>query len=510
MREDIFNTNNLRKNKDKDLLNKVKKSKVTTNNFLRYNIVTISSIDDLYLLNLNKEKVCVSREKDGMFMYRIKDNTLYYIPIDLISEFNKISVYIISYNIKEIIKYFKKYNVEIKYCWDCYIAARILNENTSDTSLDGLYKLYINENDSQAVIKIYKLYKFQEQHLNKNNTKNIALYNLYHDIELPCIRVIANMEMNGIQIDYPYLFTLMNIYTEDNYNSHYLNNLYKALDDNSVIHSNINQYAAVTGRMSISNPNLQNIPNNKEARDIFIPRQGNIFISADYSQQEIRILAELCNDPKMIDIFNNNKDIYAELASLIFNLSYEDCLEKNNKDIRTKTKRILLSIIYGVGYKSLSEQLNCSIDEVKNIKQEILNIFKNIQIFEASTIEDAKTNKYVQTVFGRKRRFHNVDTDREYRQAINSKIQGTGADILKFVLVKLYNNKELQKLGVKLIIPIHDEILFECPIENTDKATKIIKDIMENSFSEYLHISMKCDIILLSKWGTEYINNGGN
>ena len=91
MREDIFNTNNLRKNKDKDLLNKVKKSKVTTNNFLRYNIVTVSSIDDLYLLNLNKEKVCVSREKDGIFMYRIKDNTLYYIPIDLISEFNKCS-----------------------------------------------------------------------------------------------------------------------------------------------------------------------------------------------------------------------------------------------------------------------------------------------------------------------------------------------------------------------------------------------------------------------------------
>ena len=91
MREDIFNTNNLRKNKDKDLLNKVKKSKVTTNNFLRYNIVTVSSIDDLYLLNLNKEKVCVSREKDGIFMYRIKDNTLYYIPIDLISEFNELN-----------------------------------------------------------------------------------------------------------------------------------------------------------------------------------------------------------------------------------------------------------------------------------------------------------------------------------------------------------------------------------------------------------------------------------
>ena len=140
----------------------------------------------------------------------------------------------ISYNIKEIIKYFKTYNVEIKYCWDCYIAARVLNENTSDTSLDGLYKLYINENDSQDVIKIYKLYKFQEQHLNKNNTKNIALYNLYHNIELPCIRVIANMEMNGIQVDYSYLFTLMNIYTKDDYDSRYLNNLYKNLDDNNV------------------------------------------------------------------------------------------------------------------------------------------------------------------------------------------------------------------------------------------------------------------------------------
>lgn len=510
MRDDIFSGKNLRQNKDKELLNKIKSTNVKQGPTTTQGFSSINSSDELHLLKLNKEKVCIVREGKNIFLYRLKDNSLYYIPDYLIPDFKYINVYIISYNVKEIIKYFYSFNVEIKYCWDVYIAARVLNENVSDTTLNGLYNLYIKENDSQDIMKIYKLYKFQEQHLNKNNTKNKKLYELYHNIELPCIRVITNMELNGIQVDYSYLFTLMNIYTKDDYDSRYLNNLYKNLDDNNVIHSNINQYAAVTGRMSISNPNLQNIPNNKEARDIFIPRPGNVFISADYSQQEIRILAELCNDQKMIDIFNNNKDIYAELASLIFKLPYEDCLESANKDIRTKTKRTLLSIIYGVGYKNLSEQLNCSIDEVKNIKQEILNIFKNIQIFETNTIEEAKTNKYVQTVFGRKRRFHNVDTDREYRQAINSKIQGTGADILKFVLVKLYNNKKLQDLGVKLIIPIHDEILFECPLENTDKATKIIKDIMENSFSEYLHIPMKCDIILLSKWGTEYINNEGN
>ena len=508
MRDNIFEGNNLRKNNDKKILDKIKSTKISKEYSNKtYNFTSINSSDELHLLKLNKEKVCVALDKDSIFLYRIKDNSLYYIPEYLIPDFKYINIYIISYNIKDVIKYFHSFNVEIKYCWDVYIASRVLNENISDTTLNGLYNLYINEKDSQDVIKIYKLYIFQEKHLNKNNTKNIELYKLYHDIELPCVRVIANMEITGIQVDYSYLFTLMNIYTKNDYDSRYLNNLYKNLDDNNIIHSTINQYAAVTGRMSISNPNLQNIPNTKEARDLFVPRDNNIFISCDYSQQEIRILAELSEDPKMIEIFNDNKDIYAELASLIFKLPYEDCLESTNKDIRTKTKRILLSIIYGVGYKSLAEQLNCSIDEVKNIKQEILNIFKNIQRFETNTIEEAKTNKYVQTIFGRKRRFHNVDTDREYRQAINSKIQGTGADILKFVLVKLYNNKHLQNLGVKIIIPIHDEILFECPIENREKAKDIILNIMEKSISEYLHIPMKCDIIFLNKWGTEYIES---
>ena len=504
MRDDIFNVDNLRKNKDKELLNKIKSTntkKVHTNT---HTFSSINSSDELHLLGLDKEKVCITREGKSIFLYRLKDDSLYYIPEYLIPDFKHINMHIISYNVKEMIKYFYSFNVEIKYCWDVYIASRVLNENVSDTTLDGLYNLYINENDSQEIIKIYKLYRFQEKHLNKNNTKNKKLYNVYHDIELPCIRVIANMELNGIKVDKEYLYQLLNKYSEKDYDYRYLNNLKKNLTEDDTIHSTINQYAAVTGRMSISNPNLQNIPNTKEARDIFIPHEGSVLISADYSQQEIRILAELSKDPKMIEIFNNNRDVYSELASLIFNLPYEECLESANKDIRTKTKRVLLSIIYGVGYNNLANQLNCTVDEVKDIKQQILNIFNHIELFENKTIQDAKENKYVQTVFGRKRRFHTVDTDREYRQAINSTIQGTGADILKFVLIKLYNNKDLRDLGVKLIIPIHDEILFECPIENIGKAKDIIRNMMENSISEYLQIPIKCDIILLSRWGTEY------
>ena len=505
MRDNIFQSDNLRTNRDRELLNKYKNNKPKSSNHKTF--VSINSIEEFKNLNLNKEKLCLCIEKDGIFIYRLKDNSLFYIPNFLLSEFNNIEVYSISYNIKEIIKYFNVFDVEIKYCWDCYIASRVLNENVSDTTLEGLYNLYIHEGDSQNIIKIYKLYKFQEKHLNKNNTKNKELYNLYRNIELPCIRVIANMELDGIQVDKEYLYKLLNKYTESDYDYRYLNNLNKNLDDNNYIHSTINQYAAVTGRMSISNPNLQNIPSTKEARDLFIPAEGNVFISCDYSQQEIRILAELCNDSKMISIFQENKDIYAELASIIFNLPYEDCLEKNNKDIRNKTKRILLSIIYGVGYKSLAEQLNCSIEEVKDIKNKILNIFNNIQKFEDKTIQEAIENKYVQTIFGRKRRFHDVNTNREYRQAINSKIQGTGADILKFVLIKLFNNKELQNLGVKIIIPIHDEILFECPIENREKAKSIILNIMEKSIVDYLQIPMKCDIIFLIKWGTPYVES---
>ena len=485
----------LRKNNDKEILRKLNRTshKITSINDT-YPIIYLNSGEDLNNLNLDQEKICLSIDKDNIFLYRLKDSFLYCFSNELIPLFKDIEVYIISYNIKEVIKYFYSFDTEIKYCWDCYIASRIIDENISDTSLANLYKLYINEGDSQDIIKIYKLYKLQEKYFIENS---LELCDLYYNIELPCVRIVANMELNGIRVDEEYLNDLINKYSSEK--KYYLENLKRYVTKDSIIHSNINQYAAVTGRMSISNPSLQNIPNNKEVRDLFIPREGNIFISSDYSQQEIRILTELCKDPKMLEIFNSGKDIYSELASLIFDLSYEECL---NSNIRNKTKQILLSIIYGVGYNSLAKELGCSIEEVKEIKNKILNIFRYIPEFENKTIEEVIKNKYIQTEFGRRRRFHDLITNREYRQAINSKVQGTGADILKLVLVKLYYNKELKDLGIKLIIPIHDEILFECPIENRYLARDSIKNIMENIS---LQIPMKCDIKFLKRWGTPYV-----
>lgn len=504
MRDNILNISNIRKNKDKEILNKVESLNSTISDYK--NFTSINSVEEFNQLNFYKEKICISLDKEGIFIYRIKDDSMYYLSNSLLYVFNNSTACIISYNIKDVLRRFSLFDAEVKYCWDCYIAARVLDENITDVSLNSLYKKYSNGKDSQDAIKIYKLYVSQNKLLNEENKE---LQDLYYKIELPCIRVIFNIENNGIKIDSEYLNTLLSKYSRKDYDYRYLTKLKDSVDNN-YIHSTINQYAAVTGRMSIRNPNLQNIPATKEARDIFIPNDGNIFISADYSQQEIRILAELSKDKTMQSIFDSGEDIYSKLASILFNKSYEECLEKNNKDIRTKAKRVLLSIIYGVGSQTLSEELNCSIDEVEKIRDNILDIFENIQPFENKTIDEAKSNKCVSTIFGRKRRFKEFNSYREYRQAINSRIQGTGADILKFVLIKLYNNKEIKNLGVKILLPLHDEILFECPIENREAAQVIIRDIMENSFSSYLHVPMKCDIIYLNKWGTVYSENKEN
>lgn len=480
----------------------IKLSKLNSYKSVLDTIVDINSVNELSLLNLDKEYVCMSLDTSSIFLYRLSNNTIYRVPTEFVNEFSNIEIYVISYNVKDILKYFHTNGIDIKYFWDCYIASKVLDENIEDTSLNGLYYLYINDNDILDIEKIYKLYVFQKNEFYKD--ENEGLRNVYFNIELPCIRVVASMELNGIKIDKDYLLSIINDYSNSGnvYIYTKLCSILKNLDDNNYIHSNIDQYAAVTGRMYTREPNLQNIPNNKIIRDIFIPNDGNMFISFDYSQQEIRILSELCNDPKMISIFSNNKDIYSEVASLLFNLPYENCLKSSSNDMRDVAKRILLSIVYGISYSSLANQLHCSIDDVKILKNKIFDEFKNIRVFENSVIHEVLSTNYVQTLFGRRRRFSENISNREYRQAINSKIQGTGSDILKLVLIELYNNKDLRKLDVNILLPLHDEILFECPSNNILQAKEIIRKVMEESVLKYLHMPMKCDIKYFKKWGT--------
>lgn len=179
------------------------------------------------------------------------------------------------------------------------------------------------------------------------------------------------------------------------------------------IHCSFNQYGASTGRFSSSDPNLQNIPShNKEIRKMFVAGEGNVFISADYSQQEPRFLSQLSNDENMIDAYVQNKDIYAWIASFIYNVPYEECKEfrpdgtKNpqGKERRTSVKSIILGLMYGRSTKSIAEQLGVSVQKAQEITDKFFNSFPNVQKFIEYTEEFARVNGYVETAWGRKRR----------------------------------------------------------------------------------------------------------
>lgn len=359
------------------------------------------------------------------------------------------------------------------------------------------------------------------------------------------------------------------------------------------IHCKFNQYGAVTGRFSSSNPNLQNIPShNKDIRKMFIASDGYVLMSSDYSQQEPKCLAALCKqqgDLQMFNTFMANKDLYSEIASKAFNTSYENCLEfyldengnktdktyPEGKERRTQAKSILLGVLYGRGVKSIAEQLGCTPEKAQQIKDSVFRGFPAIKKFEQDSLNMAYELGYVTTVAGRKRRLPDLQLDEyEFRwvddtapdddllnfdseveqeipertirryltklhncrfnekrkifeqankegiwivdngakisdsttQCVNSRIQGSAADLTKVALINLNNNERLKELGFRLLIPVHDEVIAECPEENAKECSELLAKVMSDSAESLIGMPVKCDVEITKAWYGEAVN----
>ena len=254
------------------------------------------------------------------------------------------------------------------------------------------------------------------------------------------------------------------------------------------VHTTYGQAVAVTGRLSSNNPNLQNIPirsdRGREIRKAFIPRdKDHVLLSADYSQIELRIVAAISGDPNMGDAFRQNKDIHTATAAKVYNVEEKDV----TKEMRYKAKSVNFGIIYGQGAFGLADNLGISRTEAKAIIDNYKKEFHGITKYMDDTINFAREHGYVQTLMGRRRWLRDINsanfTVRGFaeRNAINSPIQGTAADMIKLAMIKLYEELEKRKFRSKMILQVHDELVFDALKEEAEAIKPVIIECMQTA-----------------------------
>ena len=282
--------------------------------------------------------------------------------------------------------------------------------------------------------------------------------------------------------------------------STYIDGLIGYISDDGRIHSKFNQTIAATGRLSSTEPNLQNIPIKTEEgrliRKAFLAGEGKKLVSADYSQIELRVLAALTKDENMIDAFKHNIDIHAKTASEVFNVE----IDKVTKRQRSDAKAVNFGIVYGISDYGLSEDLNISRAQAKEYIDEYLKSYPNIKKYMKYIVEKAKDDGYVETMFHRRRYITEVSSPnfnvRSFgeRIALNTPIQGTAADIIKIAMINVYNRIKKEVLKSRLILQIHDELIIEAYDEELESIVQILKEEMENAVDIGVKLSAEVEV----------------
>ena len=271
------------------------------------------------------------------------------------------------------------------------------------------------------------------------------------------------------------------------------------------IHTSFNQTITATGRLSSSDPNLQNIPirgeDGKEIRKAFIPEPGCLFFSADYSQIELRVMAHLSQDPQMIEVFREGKDLHAATAANI----YKKPIEEVTRDERTKSKRANFGIIYGITVFGLAERLDIPRDEAKMLIDGYFQTFPQVHDYMEQSKEIARKQGFVMTLFGRRRYLPDINSQNSVvrgfaeRNAINAPIQGTAADIIKVAMIHIFNRFKAEGIRSKMILQVHDELNFSVYPEEKERVEHIVIEEMQNAFQ------MAVPLVADSGFGTNWL-----
>ena len=412
----------------------------------------------------------------------------------------------------------------------------IMEENLKESNMDGLLyhvemplvevladmeyegvkvdKEKLNELGSQFKEIIKKLeseiYEISGEEFNINSPKQLGVI-LFEKLGLPVIKKTktgysTNAEvLDKLKDQSPIIDKIIEYRQIVKLNSTYVEGLLSIINPiDGRIHSSFNQTITTTGRISSTEPNLQNIPVKLEMgrniRKVFISDKGCKLVDADYSQVELRVLAHMSQDETMIDAFKHNEDIHTKTASQVFNVSMDEVTSKQRSD----AKAVNFGIVYGKSDFGLSEDLNIPVKQAKEYIENYFNKYNKIKEFMDNIIEDASSNGYVTTILNRRRYIPEIKSSNFMlrnagkRAAMNAPIQGSAADIIKIAMINVYKKLEENNLKSKLILQVHDELIVEAVDSEIDIVKKIVKDDMENAVC--LDVNLDVDLNIGDSW----------
>ncbi len=356
---------------------------------------------------------------------------------------------------------------------------------------------------------VTKIYDLAGEEFNINSPKQLGTV-LFEKLGLPAKKKTKSGYSTNADVleelasDYPIVALVLEYRTLAKLKSTYCDGLKKCVAPDGRIHSTLNQTETRTGRISSTEPNLQNIPVRsevgRELRKFFVAKDGCVLVDADYSQIELRVLAHIADDERMLSAFNEGDDIHTITASQVFNMP----IEAVTPLMRTRAKAVNFGIVYGIGAFSLAKDIGVTRAEADRYIKGYLHKFSGVDSYMQRVIADAKADGYVSTLFGRRRYLPELTASNAMlrnfgeRVARNMPIQGTAADIIKIAMIKVYERMRKENLKAQLIMQVHDELIVEAPENEAEEVCRIVKEEMENATK--MNVRLTADVHSGKSW----------
>ena len=337
-----------------------------------------------------------------------------------------------------------------------------------------------------------RIYEAAGEEFNINSPKQLGVI-LFEKLQMPNGKKTKTGYSTSAEVldklaaDYPIVSDILEYRQLTKLKSTYADGLANYIDETGKIHTTFNQTITATGRLSSTEPNLQNIPIRielgKKIRKVFHPMEGNLFVDSDYSQIELRVLAHVADDEKLIEAFRNGQDIHRTTASQVFGIPFDEVTDLQ----RRNAKAVNFGIVYGISAFGLSQDLNIGRKEAQEFIDKYFETYPKVKAFLDNTVNQAKEDGYIRTLFNRIRPIPELTSSnfmqRQFgeRVAMNSPIQGTAADIIKIAMIRVHDRLIKDKLKSKLILQVHDELLIETLEEEKEQVISLLEEEMKNA-----------------------------